>query len=73
MADAIEHKKSKLTVNDRIGLIHDVVALGLAGYVDMSVALAVMHAFRNEKDCKYLILRAIERGSTYASLRLSVG
>lgn len=55
MAKAIEHNESKLTVNDRIGLIHDVVALGLAGYVGMSVTLAVIHAFRDEKECMYPI------------------
>ncbi|KAF7792587.1 hypothetical protein EIP86_003681 [Pleurotus ostreatoroseus] len=60
IAEEIEHNQSKFSLNDKIGLIHDVVALGLAGYEGISVTLAIIYAFRNEKE--YLIWGSISAG-----------
>lgn len=41
------------SLNDRIGLIHDVFALAGAGYTELSVALDLVHHFgKGEEECK---------------------
>lgn len=39
------------SLEDRIGLVYDVLALAKAGYIDVSSVLKLYEAFRNEKEC----------------------
>jgi len=41
---------SIFSLSDRIGLVHDSFALGKAGYLQLSAALNLVHAFRDEKE-----------------------
>uniref|UniRef100_A0A8H7XRZ2 Aminopeptidase n=1 Tax=Psilocybe cubensis TaxID=181762 RepID=A0A8H7XRZ2_PSICU len=56
---AAEAKKenSLLDVKDRLGLIHDTIALALAGYSKLSVALTFVSQFNFEED--YMVWQAI--------------
>lgn len=46
-------KPPVFSLNDRIGLLHDVFALASAGYTDISVALDLVHHLgKGEEDCK---------------------
>lgn len=40
------------SLNDRIGLVHDAMALTKSGYATVSSALAVVDVFRNEAECQ---------------------
>ncbi|KAF9246581.1 hypothetical protein BU15DRAFT_39568 [Melanogaster broomeanus] len=40
------------SLNDRIGLVHDAMALAKSGHATVSSALAVVDIFRNEQECK---------------------
>ena len=41
------------TLEDRIGLVCDALALAKAGYVDVSAMLGVYELFREEKECAF--------------------
>ncbi|KAI0693908.1 leucyl aminopeptidase [Cytidiella melzeri] len=57
---------SLLSLEDRIGLVYDALALSRAGYMELSSALSLYEAFRDEKE--YLILDSIFNSlSTLAS------
>ena len=40
--------------DDRIGLVYDALALAKAGYLDVSSALSLYEAFKDEKECTSL-------------------
>lgn len=40
------------SLNDRIGLVHDAMALAKSGYATVSSALTVVDIFRNETECQ---------------------
>jgi aminopeptidase 2 len=50
---AIEAAKhdSYFSLNDRIGLVHDAMALSKAGLAKLSSALTLVDVLRNEKEC----------------------
>lgn len=39
------------SLNDRIGLVHDAMALAKSGYATVSSALTVVDIFKNEIEC----------------------
>lgn len=41
------------SLNDRIGLVHDAMALAKSGHASVSSALTVVDIFRDETECKY--------------------
>lgn len=41
-----------LALSDRIGLVHDVIALARAGLLGLKDALTFLDSFRDEKECK---------------------
>jgi aminopeptidase 2 len=43
---------SGFSFNDRIGLVHDSMALAKAGFSDVSSALTLVDIFRSEKECE---------------------
>lgn len=43
-------ENSVFSLEDRIGLVHDALALARAGYLDVSAALSLYDVFRNEKE-----------------------
>jgi len=47
------------SLNDRIGLVHDAMALAKSGYATVSSALKVVDIFRNETDCQCFSFRSI--------------
>lgn len=47
---------SVFAIEDRIGLVDDAFALSKAGYSDVSAALALTDALRNESECQWTIL-----------------
>lgn len=44
------------SLNDRIGLVHDAMALAKSGHASVSSALTVVDIFGNETECKYFCL-----------------
>jgi len=44
-------ENSIFTLNDRIGLVHDSMALAQAGFAKLSSALNLVHILRSEKEC----------------------
>jgi aminopeptidase 2 len=44
-------ENSVFSFDDRIGLVYDALALARAGYLDVSSALSLYDAFKNEKEC----------------------
>lgn len=44
---------SMFSLEDRIGLVYDALALAKAGYADISSALALYEVFRDEKECEW--------------------
>jgi aminopeptidase 2 len=46
---------SIFSLNDRIGLVHDVMALAQAGLAKVSSALNLVNIFRKEKECEYFV------------------
>ncbi len=40
------------SLDDRMGLVHDSMALGMAGYSQLSTALSVIDILRQENECK---------------------
>ncbi|KAA1467279.1 leucyl aminopeptidase [Dentipellis sp. KUC8613] len=51
---AIAHEAAKpdsaFSLNDRIGLVHDAMALAKAGFLDVSAALTLVNIWKNEKE-----------------------
>jgi aminopeptidase 2 len=47
---------SCFSLNDRIGLVHDAMALSKAGLSKLSSALTLVDIFRNEKECQKTLL-----------------
>ena len=43
---------SIFSLDDRIGLVHDVFALAKAGYLPLSAALNLIHEVREDKECE---------------------
>jgi aminopeptidase 2 len=43
---------SIFSLSDRLGLVHDVMALAKSGYTDLSSALTIVDILRNDKECK---------------------
>lgn len=41
-----------ISLNDRIGLVHDAMALAKSGHTTVSSALTVVDLFRNETECQ---------------------
>lgn len=52
IANEAVKENSPFSVEDRIGLIYDSIALARAGYSDISGVLAIYDVLRNEKDCE---------------------
>ena len=46
---------SLLSLNDRIGLVHDAMALAKAGLAKMSSALTLLDGLKGETECQYFI------------------
>jgi aminopeptidase 2 len=44
-------EQSGFSFGDRIGLVHDVMALSKSGYSSLSSALTFVDILRNEKEC----------------------
>lgn len=44
-----------LSLNDRIGLVHDAMALSKAGLAKMSSALTLLDGLKGETECQYFI------------------
>jgi len=47
------------SLNDRIGLVHDAMALAKSGYATVSSALTVVDIFRNETECRCFCFRSM--------------
>jgi hypothetical protein len=45
---------SVLSLNDRIGLVHDAMALSKAGLAKLSSALTLLDGLKGETECQYL-------------------
>ena len=56
MEAAKQKGPSVFSLNDRIGLVHDAMALSKAGLAKLSSALALVDGLKGETDCRYLIL-----------------
>lgn len=41
------------SLNDRIGLVHDIMALSKAGFCKVSSALTIVDILHDEKECEY--------------------
>jgi aminopeptidase 2 len=46
---------SIFSLNDRIGLVHDAMALAQAGLAKVSSALNLVNIFRKEKECEHFV------------------
>ncbi len=46
-------ENSPFSLEDRIGLVYDALALARAGYLDVSSALALYQTLRHEKECEF--------------------
>lgn len=44
---------SVYSVEDRIGLVHDAMALSKSGFAELSSALTLVKILRDEKECQY--------------------
>lgn len=49
-------EQSIFSLDDRLGLVHDVFALAKAGLTKASSALTLVDSWKNEKECKELFL-----------------
>lgn len=47
------------SLNDRIGLVHDTMALAKSGYATVSSALTVVDIFRSETECQCFCFRSM--------------
>lgn len=47
---------SAFSLDDRIGLVHDALALSKAGLAKLSSALTLLDGLKGEKECKNLLL-----------------
>ena len=57
---------SVFTLNDRLGLVHDSMALAKAGFATLSSAMNLVNILRREKECQfYLILLRFETFTTH--------
>jgi aminopeptidase 2 len=50
---------SIFSLNDRIGLVHDSVALAKAGLSDVSGTLTLIDIFRSERECQCVRIEVI--------------
>ena len=48
---------SVFTLNDRLGLVHDSMALAKAGFATLSSAMNFVNILRREKECQFYLLR----------------
>jgi len=55
IAEEAAKKDSTFTDTDRLGLIHDILALSKAGLADLSSALTVIESLKNETQCAFRI------------------
>ncbi|KLO10866.1 hypothetical protein SCHPADRAFT_906524 [Schizopora paradoxa] len=59
LAQEAVKKDSLLTLNDRLGLVHDVFALAKAGYTEISTALGLVDNLRKEEE-DYLVWQGMK-------------
>ena len=52
IAEEAAKKDSIFSVNDRVGLVYDVLALAKAGQAPLSDALTVVETLKNEEECE---------------------
>jgi aminopeptidase 2 len=55
IADEAAKPDSPFSLEDRVGLVHDALALARAGYMDISAVLSLYNAFRHEEQRKFLV------------------
>ena len=55
IAEQAASKNSPYSLNDRLGLVHDTMALSRAGLAKLSSALTLVDKLKNEKECKPLV------------------
>jgi aminopeptidase 2 len=48
---------SVFSLNDRIGLVHDAMALSKAGFAKLSSALTLVERLKGETECESLLTR----------------
>ena len=53
IATEMAKEKSVFSVEDRIGFVHDALALTKSGHMEISSALTLFDAFRDEKECQH--------------------
>jgi aminopeptidase 2 len=56
IAEEAAKEESIFTLNDRIGLVHDSMALARAGLAELSSALNLVNILRKEKECQSTIV-----------------
>ena len=56
-------ENSPFSVEDRIGLVYDGLALARAGYLNVSGVLTLYDVLREEKECEFRIVQQIRRAS----------
>jgi aminopeptidase 2 len=56
IASETAKEDSVFTLNDRIGLVHDSMALARAGFAKLSSAMNLVNILRNEKECNVFFL-----------------
>ncbi len=50
---------SAFTLEDRIGLVYDALALAKAGYLNVSSILSLYDVLRHEKECECVCIQAV--------------
>ena len=56
-------ENSAFTLEDRIGLVNDALALSKAGYLNVSSILSLYDVLRREKECECVCLLRLNCGS----------
>lgn len=64
-------ENSAFSLDDRIGLVHDSMALSKAGLQKLSSALTLVDLWKNEKECRDGFLRAV-MGIYYSPLIVQI-
>lgn len=52
IAEEAAKENSVFSLNDRLGLIHDIMALSKAGLTKLSSAMTLVDKLKHEKECK---------------------
>ena len=56
IAEEAVKENSSLSLNDRLGLVHDAMALSKAGLMNLSSALNLVNKVKDEKECESNII-----------------